>query len=97
MNKILLIEDEESLMDVLSMNLGIEGYEVVKAYTGRKALELIKHNFDLIILDVMLPEVNGFDICETIRKTSKAPILFISAKGTSGDRIKGLKLAQMTT
>lgn len=92
MNKILLIEDEESLMDVLSMNLGIEGYEVVKAYTGRKALELIKHNFDLIVLDIMLPDVNGFDICETIRQTSEVPVLFISAKGTSGDRIKGLKI-----
>lgn len=92
MNKILLIEDEESLMDVLSMNLGIEGYEVVKAYSGKKALELIKLNFDLVVLDIMLPDVNGFDICERIRQTSNVPVLFISAKGTSGDRIKGLKL-----
>ena len=79
-------------MDVLSMNLDIEGYAVTKAYTGNKALELIKFQYDLIILDIMLPDINGFDICETIRKTSDVPILFISAKGTSGDKIKGLKI-----
>ena len=79
-------------MDVLSLNLSIEGYTVSKAFTGNKALELIKQKFDLIILDIMLPDVSGFDICETIRQTSNVPILFISAKGTSGDRIKGLKI-----
>lgn len=92
MNKILLIEDEDSLMDILSMNLSLEGYNITKAYTGNKALELIKYNYDLIVLDIMLPDVNGFDICETIRRSSDVPVLFISAKGTSGDRIKGLKI-----
>ena len=92
MKKILLIEDEESLLDVLSMNLTLEGYKVETASTGNSAIELIKNSYDLIILDIMLPDINGFDICELIRKNSQVPIMFISAKGTSTDRIKGLKI-----
>lgn len=92
MKRILLVEDEESLMEVLTLNLSLENFEVTKAKTGTEALELVKNNFDLIILDVMLPEVNGFDICEIIRKESEVPVLFISAKGTSNDRIKGLSI-----
>jgi two-component system alkaline phosphatase synthesis response regulator PhoP len=92
LKKILLIEDEESLLDVLSMNLTLEGYKLETASTGNKALKLIKNTYDLIILDIMLPDINGFDICEMIRKDSQVPILFISAKGTSTDRIKGLKI-----
>jgi two-component system alkaline phosphatase synthesis response regulator PhoP len=92
LQKILLVEDEESLMTVLSMNLKIEGYEIVQAIAGNEVLQYDYSTFGLIILDVMLPEINGFDLCEIIRKTSKTPILFISAKGTSLDRIKGLKI-----
>ncbi|MGV6862257.1 MAG: response regulator transcription factor [Putridiphycobacter sp.] len=92
MKKILLVEDEESLMEVLTLNLSLENFEVTQAKTGNQALELLKHPYDLIVLDVMLPEVNGFDICEHIRKESEVPILFISAKGTSTDRIKGLSI-----
>ena len=92
MKKILLIEDEDSLLDVLSMNLTLEGYKLETAKTGLKAIELIKNSYDLIILDIMLPDINGFDICELIRKDNQVPILFISAKGTSTDRIKGLKI-----
>ncbi len=92
MKQILLVEDEESLMEVLSLNLSLENFKVTQAKTGHEALALIKNDFDLIILDVMLPEVNGFDICEMIRKEKDVPILFISAKGTSNDRIKGLSI-----
>lgn len=92
MQKILLVEDEESLMTVLSMNLNMEGYKVSQAIAGNEVLNFDYSNFSLIILDVMLPEINGFDLCEIIRKTSNTPILFISAKGTSLDRIKGLKI-----
>ena len=92
MNKILLIEDEESLMDVLSMNLELEGYVVDKVRTGNDALAMIHNTYNLVVLDIMLPDVSGFDICEIIRKKSKVPILFISAKGTSADRIKGLTI-----
>jgi two-component system alkaline phosphatase synthesis response regulator PhoP len=92
LKRILLVEDEESLMEVLTLNLSLENFEVTKAKTGKEALDFFKNDFDLIVLDVMLPEVNGFDICEIIRKESEVPILFISAKGTSNDRIKGLSI-----
>ena len=94
MKEILLVEDEESLTEVLTLNLTLENFKVTQAKTGTEALRYIHNNkFDLIVLDIMLPEVNGFDICEIIRKEkSDVPILFISAKGTSTDRIKGLSI-----
>jgi len=94
LKEILLVEDEESLADVLTLNLTLEDFKVTQAKTGTEALRYIHNNkFDLIVLDIMLPEVNGFDICEIIRKEkSDVPILFISAKGTSADRIKGLSI-----
>ena len=92
MYKILLVEDEESLMDVLSLNLSLEGYHIDKAITGNEAKAKFNGNYDLYILDVMLPEINGFDLCELIRKDYDTPILFISAKGTSTDKIKGLSI-----
>ena len=94
MRKILLIEDEESLNEVVSLNLSMEGYEVESVMNGKKALAYVDRleDFSLIILDVMLPEVSGWEICETYKKQSNTPILFVSAKGTSNDKIKGLKL-----
>lgn len=91
MKKVLLVEDEESLINVLTLNLEMESYEVVVAKSGQIALELFDPSYDLVILDVMLPAVNGFDVCSKIRALSKIPILMISAKGTSNDRITGLK------
>jgi two-component system alkaline phosphatase synthesis response regulator PhoP len=94
MIKICLIEDEKSLSDLIQMNLEMEGYEVTSIQNGRVAFDLSKKmdSFQLIILDVMLPEVSGLDICKEIRKYSAVPILFLSAKGTTEDRIAGLKL-----
>lgn len=92
MKKILLVEDEESLVNVLTLNLEMENYEVEVANTGVAALEKFDDSFDLVILDVMLPELNGFEVCSKIRSESFTPILFISAKGTSMDRITGLKM-----
>lgn len=94
MLKILLIEDEESLNDVVSMNLNMEGYEVESVFNGKEALsyENKLNEFDLIILDVMLPQVSGWEICERFKAKSDTPILFVSAKGTANDKIKGLKL-----
>ena len=92
--QILLVEDEEHLLKTIQLNLELEGYIVYTAITGIEALiEFRKREFDLIILDVMLPEMNGFDVCEEIRKeNSHVPILFLTAKGSSNDRIQGLKL-----
>lgn len=92
--RILLVEDEEHLRKILKMNLEIEGFEVISTDNGRTALEYTeKQHFDLIILDVMLPEVNGLQICEQVRlRNSKVGIIIVSAKDSSIDRITGLKL-----
>mgnify|MGYP003888779241 CR=1 FL=1 len=92
MKKILLVEDEESLINVLTLNLEMEGYQVMVATDGRLALNSFDDSFDLVVLDVMIPEINGFDVCKRIREISSVPILITSAKGTSMDRITGLKL-----
>ncbi len=94
MKKICLIEDEESLADLIKMNLELDGYSVDTITHGTEAfLQAFEMDeFDLVILDVMLPEVSGLTICKEIRKYSKVPILFLSAKGTTQDRIAGLKL-----
>lgn len=94
MQKILLIEDEESLNEIVSLNLNLEGYEVTSVADGRKALEYLEEldQFTLVILDVMLPHVSGWEICEKFKAYATTPILFISAKGTTSDKIKGLKL-----
>ena len=92
--RILLVEDEENLLQTIRLNLELEGYQVVGVDDGKKALAEFKNaRFDLILLDVMLPELNGFDVCERIRLENKSiPILFLTAKGSGEDRIKGLKL-----
>ena len=92
MKKILLVEDEESLVNVLTLNLEMENYHVDTVSNGAEAIEKFNDSYDLVILDVMLPEINGFDVCSIIRRKSVAPILFISAKGTSLDRINGLNV-----
>jgi two-component system alkaline phosphatase synthesis response regulator PhoP len=92
--KVLLVEDEEHLLKTIQLNLELEGYAVVPAVTGIDALkEFRKQAFDLIVLDVMLPEMNGFDVCEEIRKENTlVPVLFLTAKASSEDRITGLRL-----
>ena len=94
MKKICLIEDEESLSDLIKMNLELDGYAVDTISHGTEAFlrAFEMDSFDLVILDVMLPEVSGLTICKEIRKYSRVPILFLSAKGTTQDRIAGLKL-----
>lgn len=90
---ILLVEDEENLHEALKLNLELEGYEITSAFTGGEALQKVQGEyFDLIILDVMLPDVDGISITETIRvQNNHVPILMLSAKNTSSDRVLGLK------
>ncbi|MES2837591.1 MAG: response regulator transcription factor [Bacteroidota bacterium] len=92
--RILLVEDEENLMQTLALNFELEGYEVVQAVTGKQALKEFKSKkIDLIVLDVMLPEMDGFTVCENIRSENKTvPIIFLTAKSTSSERVEGLKL-----
>jgi two-component system alkaline phosphatase synthesis response regulator PhoP len=91
---ILLVEDEEHLHEALKLNLELEGYGVDSAFNGRIALDQIKNAYyDLIILDIMLPEVDGFTIIEKLRlNNNQTPILVLSAKNTSFNRVQGLKL-----
>ena len=90
---ILLVEDEENLHDALKLNLELEGYEVSSAYDGGSAIKAVQSEyFDLIILDVMLPEMDGINVTETIRLgNNEVPILILSAKNTSADKVLGLK------
>jgi two-component system alkaline phosphatase synthesis response regulator PhoP len=90
---ILLVEDEENLHEALKLNLELEGFDVTSALDGAAALKAIQSEyFDLIILDVMLPEVDGINVTETIRLTNnEVPILILSAKNSSADRVLGLK------
>tara|TARA_B110000285_G_scaffold125882_1_gene141944 strand:+ start:167 stop:847 length:681 start_codon:yes stop_codon:yes gene_type:complete len=93
MQRICLVEDEKSIGEIIQLNLELEGYEIIWKNSGTDARIFFEEtlNFDLIILDVMLPGVNGIDLCRQIRQKSNVPILFLSAKGTTTDRIKGLK------
>lgn len=90
---ILLVEDEENLHEALKLNLELEGYEVTSAFDGAAALKSFQEEyFDMIILDVMLPEMDGISVTETIRlKNNEVPILILSAKNNSADRVLGLK------
>jgi two-component system alkaline phosphatase synthesis response regulator PhoP len=90
---ILLVEDEENLQEALKLNLELEGYEITSAYDGKEALEAVKNeHFDLMILDVMLPELDGISVIERIRlQSNDIPILILSAKNSSADRVLGLK------
>ena len=92
--RILLVEDEAHLRDVIRLNLDLEGYDVTSVNSGKSALEEVdSKRFDLVLLDIMLPEIDGFKVCESIRlRNMKVPILIISAKGGSQDKIQGLKL-----
>lgn len=93
MVRILLVEDEESLRESLKLNLELEDYEVVATDNGKDAIKYFhEQHFDLSILDVMLPEVDGFQICEQIRLTNMdMPVIFLTAKDAATDRIAGLK------
>jgi two-component system alkaline phosphatase synthesis response regulator PhoP len=93
MLKICVVEDENGLAEMIRLNLELEGYNVTLIGHGSQALTVFESdfNFDLFILDVMLPGVNGIDLCRKIRTRSNTPVLFLSAKGTTADRITGLK------
>jgi len=90
---VLIVEDEESIRESLKLNLELEGYDVTTVADGLQALQQVKSAyFDLIILDIMLPEMDGISLCEAIRlKQNEVPILFLSAKNSPKDRIEGLR------
>jgi len=90
---ILLVEDEEKMRNVLKIYLENEGYKVDEAIDGSQALEMIYHNtYGLIILDIMLPESDGWTICREIRKNSQTPIVFLTARSEEFDKLLGFQL-----
>lgn len=92
MQKILIVEDEEAISNLIKVNLTAEGYDCTCAYDGEAGADCIeRENFDLILLDIMLPKINGYELLEYV-KTIGTPVIFLTAKGTLNDRIKGLKL-----
>jgi two-component system alkaline phosphatase synthesis response regulator PhoP len=93
--KILLVDDEKDIVEFLQYNLIQEGFEVISAFDGKEALEKLKYNPDLIILDVLMPKLDGYDTCEKIRSIKEfknTPIIFLTAKSAETDEIKGLNL-----
>jgi two-component system response regulator RegX3 len=91
--KILIVEDESSFSEALSFLLGKEGYEVAVAATGTDAIKQFDENgADLILLDLMIPEISGVEVCKTIRTTSQVPIIMLTAKDSEIDKVVGLEL-----
>ncbi len=91
--KILIVEDEKPISDILKFNLEKEGYEVQTVYNGREALDIaLAGGFDLMLLDVMLPEVDGFQICRKVREKYNTPIIMLTAKEEEVDKVLGLEL-----
>ena len=93
MKKILVVDDEKPISDIIKFNMTKEGYEVVTAFNGREAIELFEaEQPDIIILDLMLPEIDGLEVAKAIRKTSSVPIIMLSAKDSEFDKVIGLEL-----
>ncbi len=91
--RILVVDDEQAVLDLLAYNLSKAHYEVLSADNGRQALELARQSSpDLILLDLMLPFIDGLDVCRELRRTSKVPIIMITARGEEVDRVVGLEL-----
>ncbi len=92
-SRILVVDDEKSIVDVIKSNLEREGYFIETAGDGKTALDLaLNNNFDLIILDCMLPVMDGFDVCKKIRQESPVPIIMLTAKSEEIDKVLGLEL-----
>ncbi len=93
--RILVVDDEKDIVEVLQYNLRKEGYEVITAYTGKDALKKIDKKTDLVILDVMMPEIDGIEVCRRIKADpvlERIPVIFLTAKNTEVDEILGLEI-----
>jgi two-component system response regulator VicR len=91
--KILIVDDEKNIVDILKFNLNKEGFETIEAYDGEEAMKLaVEQNPDLILLDVMLPKMDGFTVCRKLRQSMNTPILMLTAKEEEVDKVLGLEL-----
>ena len=92
-NRVLIAEDEKPISDIIIFNLEKEGYEIITAYDGEDALKkALNEELELIILDIMLPSMDGFEICKRVREKSSVPIIMVTAKEEEVDKILGLEL-----
>ncbi|MDF2614098.1 MAG: response regulator with CheY-like receiver domain and winged-helix DNA-binding domain [Clostridia bacterium] len=93
MQKVVIIEDEKAISDIIKYNLEKEGYSVFTAYDGEEGLKVIgKENPDLIMLDIMMPKLDGFEVCKTVRQTKSTPIIMLTARAEEIDKVLGLEL-----
>jgi two-component system, OmpR family, response regulator ArlR len=93
MKNILMVEDEANISDFIKLELEYEGYNVCIKNDGREGLqEALKGNYDLIILDIMLPSMNGFEICRRLKKENNTPVIMLSAKDSVMDKVNGLQI-----
>ena len=90
MAKLLIVDDDLDLIDMLSNYFLLKGYEIYTAYDGKEALDKMKYTPDLVILDVNMPKLNGIDVCKRIRDFTQSPILFLTARATEEDKVNGL-------
>lgn len=93
MKQVLVVEDEKPISDIVKFNLENEGYEVLTAFDGEEALEMVEeHGPDLILLDIMLPKIDGLEVCRRVRKDHDMPIIMVTAKDQEIDKVLGLEL-----
>jgi DNA-binding response OmpR family regulator len=90
--RILVVDDEERMVRFIRMNLEHDGYQVVEALNGKQAIDKMRDTPDLVLLDVMMPDLDGFEVLETIRQVSSVPVIMLTAKGEEDDRVRGLEL-----
>ena len=90
--RILVVDDEERMVRFIRMNLEHDGFQVMEAFNGKQAIDKLRDTPDLILLDVMMPDIDGFEVLETIREVSNVPVIMLTAKGEENDRIRGLEL-----
>ena len=90
--RILVVDDEERMVRFIRMNLEHDGFQVMEAFNGKQALDKMRDTPDLLLLDVMMPDIDGFEVLETIREVSTVPVIMLTAKGEEDDRVRGLEL-----
>ena len=90
--RILVVDDEERMVRFIRMNLEHDGFQVAEALNGKQAIDKLRDTPDLILLDVMMPDLDGFEVLETIRGVSSVPVIMLTAKGEEDDRVRGLEL-----
>ena len=91
--KILAVDDEKRMVRFIQLNLEQDGFQVITAYNGREALEQVRTQLpDLVLLDIMMPDIDGFEVLKKIREVSTVPVIMLTARGEEDDRVKGLEL-----